>query len=816
MIRFSLLIAAFCAFAGFAIAQTPPPLPMRPGYPLLVDFDYADDAAVAAVWEPMDETAPASVVWADQRNALRLPCNLSGNEMERASWDGKVKLDLAAVRGVQFRFSCANADPISSFVMYFHSGKGWYMVPFSFEEPWKWNIVRIEKSAAGQEGSPGGWGAIDEIRISGWRGKDQDTEFYLADLGALGGGESVAILRNEAAYRGRRAQAKDIGEYAERVGDLLEQMGVPFAVLSDLDLSADHLKNIKVAILPNCPALEPFAVETLSEYLNSGGKIVSFYSLPKALLPALGFEEGQYIKQEYAGQFASIRPEGEGLEGLPPVVEQASWNISEVKPVEGRSRIAAQWYDSAGKPTGHAAIVVSDNGAHMTHVLLSGDRDNKGQLLLAMIGRFVPDCWRTAAQASLDRVGVNSLYRSYGQFSRDVRYPLGSVPWTPPPEFHTAIELHDKGARLLKDNKYTEAIATAREASAVAVQGWIKEQKSKPGEHRAYWCHSALGVTGMTWNEAVKNLADNGFTAIFPNMLWGGFAFYDSDVLPVMPIVKEKGDQIKECLAACKKYGVQCHVWKVCWNTDNRAPKDFMEKIKSEGRTQVLFDGSTKDEWLCPSNSANQELEINAMVEVATKYDVDGIHFDYIRYSGADSCFCPGCRERFEKAIGATMKNWPADVRQDADLKKKWAQFRCDQITRVVSAVSDKVRKAKPNMKISAAVFSNWAVDRDSIGQDWKLWCEKGYLDFVCPMDYVADSRQFESLVKKQVEWAGKAGCYPGIGASVWPDADNILKVIDQIDITRRLGTGGFTIFNYTSGEARDVVPMCGMGITRK
>jgi hypothetical protein len=40
--------------------------------------------------------------------------------------------------------------------------------------------------------------------------------------------------------------------------------------------------------------------------------------------------------------------------------------------------------------------------------------------------------------------------------------------------------------------------------------------------------------------------------------------------------------------------------------------------------------------------------------------------------------------------------------------------------------------------------------------------------------------------------------------------------VIDQINITRRLQTGGFTIFNYGVSEARDIVPRCGKGITRK
>ena len=41
-------------------------------------------------------------------------------------------------------------------------------------------------------------------------------------------------------------------------------------------------------------------------------------------------------------------------------------------------------------------------------------------------------------------------------------------------------------------------------------------------------------------------------------------------------------------------------------------------------------------------------LERDAMLEVATNYDVDGIHFDYIRYPASDHCYCDGCRTRFE------------------------------------------------------------------------------------------------------------------------------------------------------------------------
>ncbi|HUT24979.1 MAG TPA: family 10 glycosylhydrolase, partial [Sumerlaeia bacterium] len=203
----------------------------------------------------------------------------------------------------------------------------------------------------------------------------------------------------------------------------------------------------------------------------------------------------------------------------------------------------------------------------------------------------------------------------------------------------------------------------------------------------------------------------------------------------------------------------------------------------------------------------------------AEKYDVDGVHFDYIRYPGevGETCFCAGCKERFEKFIGAKIEKWPDIVHDDAGVEQQWYEFRRQQITKVVATVAERVRAVKPNVKVSAAVFRNWPSDRDRIGQDWKVWCDKGYLDFVCPMDYTPDNDVFEEMLSRQLPWVGDVPCYPGIGMGVWPDPDDITKLVEQIKITRRLGADGFTIFNYEGESAVDhMIPMCGKGITRK
>jgi uncharacterized lipoprotein YddW (UPF0748 family) len=107
-------------------------------------------------------------------------------------------------------------------------------------------------------------------------------------------------------------------------------------------------------------------------------------------------------------------------------------------------------------------------------------------------------------------------------------------------------------------------------------------------------------------------------------------------------------------------------------------------------------------------------------------------------------------------------------------------------------------------------------VDRDNVGQDWKLWCERGYLDFVCPMDYTPYDGEFDNTVGRQVAWAGKVPCYPGMGLSTWPSQTDISKLIEQISIARRRGTHGFTIFELNATTAREIVPLCGKGITAK
>ncbi|MBN2314336.1 MAG: family 10 glycosylhydrolase [Sedimentisphaerales bacterium] len=788
-----------------------------PTIPEATDQILEDFSSLRAVdrWRPMAGSPPVSIEDIVGRKAVRMPCHFQDTKIDRASWDCELAVDLTMCKGLQFLFFCRDTTPVAYFTVYLHSGNGWYRIPFDAPATTGWTPIKIYKKDAGVEEQPAGWGKIDTIRISAWRGQDKDTEFYIASLGTFGSGGKIVVVRGDSAAREAPGELNAIKRYTNVMTEFLDRANLSHIILSDLDVTTERLAGIKLLILPYNPAVPDELVDEIETFLERGGKLIACYTLPKRLESVVGIHVDAHIRQKFQGQFASIRPTGDALPGMPVVARQSSWNIRDASTVEGRSQVVAWWYDNNNQPTDKAAVVAGQNCVFLTHVLMSDDSSAKLRLLLAMAGYLVPELWRDAAQGCLERIGQLEPFDRYDSAKKDITATaLGN---------HRAIEvlheadrLRNQSRELISEGRYSDAIVVAEQSQDSLIAAHCIAQKPLPGEHRAFWCHSAFGVDGMTWDQAIHVLAENGFTAILPNMLWGGAAFYRSDVLPVSPAVEEKGDQIELCLAACKQYGVQCHVWKVNYNMGSATDKRFVAKMKAQNRTQVGFDGSTNERWLCPSHPENQKMEIESMLEVARKYDVHGLHFDYIRYPGNDGCFCDGCRQRFETVIGKTLDDWPACVRNDDVLSEQWLDFRRQQITKVVADVAEGAKKIRADVKISAAVFRNWPVDRNTIGQDWKLWCDRGYLDFVCPMDYTASSSHFQRMVEQQLPWAGKVPCYPGIGLSVWSDATDICKLIEQINMTRRLATGGFTIFNYGSAQAHQVLPLLGQGLTQK
>ena len=608
------------------------------------------------------------------------------------------------------------------------------------------------------------------------------------------------------------ADTKTASAAVRRTEKLLTAEGVKFDRIGEKAVASGGLDGRAVAILPNNPQPSDATLAALEKFVNGGGRLFVCYSLHKRLGTLLGFEPLMWQRGKRPGHFAEIRFT-ENIPGMPKSVKQASWNINSARPVAYNARVAAQWHDDTGKPTGEPAMLISDRGAFLTHIVLGDDPQAKRKMLLATLGHLAPVVWKQAYESRLEE--INHIGHCHSLEELDAHIEANSAASKASVNLESAITMLANARLAAQEKQFPRAITHIRQARDKLDYAYLLSQPSPKVEARGWWNHSGTGPYPGDWDRALAELSASGFNMVFPNMLWGGVAHYPSDVLPRSKTYEKYGDQMAQCLAAAKKHGIEVHVWKVTYRLSHRTPKKFVDDLRRQGRTQVTAAGQPKD-WLCPSHPENLKLEVDSMVEVVEKYDVDGLHFDYIRYPGDDHCYCDGCRKRFETASGQKVADWPADCYR-GDRREEYRDWRCAQITKLVAAVARRVKAVRKDVKISAAVFGSYPACRDAVGQDWVHWAKSGYVDFLCPMDYTASDMRFQALIKNQLRLLD--GCipiYPGIGATAARSSLSLARTVGQIHHARNLNTGGFTIFNLSGKTAKTIVPGFGLGAGKR
>jgi len=236
---------------------------------------------------------------------------------------------------------------------------------------------------------------------------------------------------------------------------------------------------------------------------------------------------------------------------------------------------------------------------------------------------------------------------------------------------------------------------------------------------------------------------------------------------------------------------------------------------------EVTITGEIKDhpEWLIQDRDGKRYNALNLTLpdaraywmrkmEAALKYDIDGIHLDYIRFPvnqrySYDSLTCAS----FKKEFGHS----PLDDSQDDGSMNwcEWINWNARQITAFVRETRELIRKSGKNVVLGADVFPNPETARVLIGQDWESWANLGLLDFICPMFYTNNLDLFREYTARAVKIAGKGyQVYPGIGIVTSHNKITKELLINEIKIVREEGAGGVVLFsgNSFSQDMRDAL----------
>ncbi len=771
---------------------------------VLDDFNYKSSSEARKSWQELKGTLPLAMQQAGKNNVLLLSAPFSSNhDISRAGMDQRVSLDLTTPGVFTLDIKPEAPDSNHQVSLYFKSGPGWYSTSARVKGH-DWQTLRFHKSDFRSEDKPAGWNKIEVVRLVIWRESDKepDTRYQLRDLKAIS--NEIVIIIPDLSQQQKEAVTYAV---ADRIENFLQTAGMQCDRISESELTTPSLSKRSIAILPFNPNISAKACTTLNQFMEQGGKVFLNFNIPPALEKNLGIKKGTYFKPETPGALSAIHLKDAKVQGLPTEVKQASWNLVTGIPAGHGARVVGTWVDETGKPANKPALILSDRGAYFSHLILSDDPVNKQALLTAIMGHFQPRLWNSIAEATIEQADQVGPFQSFTDLKQHI---VSTV--TPQSSRDLAARDLDKtnaslvqAKRLLEQNQAFQSIPFARACREQRVKIYLLTRASLPREARAVWDHSPTGPYPGDWNRTCKELADAGFNMIIPNMLWGGLAHYPSDVLPRSQIYEKYGDQIEQCLNAARQHGLEVHVWKVNHNLST-APEAFVKKMRDAGRTQVSVSGEPSD-WLNPAHPENFQLEVNSMLEVVKKYPVDGIHFDYIRYPNDRHCYSDYSRNKFEADTGIKVQNWPSDC-YNGKLKNQYRDWRAAQITRLVETVQREARKIRPGIKISAAVFREYPDCREWVAQDWPLWAKNGYLDFICPMDYTNNDTQFKIWIEdQQKHLADSIPIYPGIGALSTEASLSSDRVLGQVDMTRQLKTGGFTVFSLNPQTLSTIVP---------
>jgi len=252
-------------------------------------------------------------------------------------------------------------------------------------------------------------------------------------------------------------------------------------------------------------------------------------------------------------------------------------------------------------------------------------------------------------------------------------------------------------------------------------------------------------------------------TVVYPSQLepWDG-------CLSGVPGKAPGYDPLAFAIDECHKRGMELHAWVVTipvgkWNAlgcktlRNKYPH-LIKRIGEEG-------------YMDPENTATATYLANFCKDITDRYDVDGIHLDYIRYP----------------------ETWKINIAHDAARRN---------ITAIVRAIGEKVKASKPWVKYSCSPIgkfsdlsrfaSNGWNAYAKVCQDAQGWLRDGLMDALFPMMYFQGNHFFPFAIDWAEQSYGRM-LVPGLGIYFMSPSEKnwSLDVITrEMQVARQYGMG--------------------------
>ncbi len=322
-------------------------------------------------------------------------------------------------------------------------------------------------------------------------------------------------------------------------------------------------------------------------------------------------------------------------------------------------------------------------------------------------------------------------------------------------------------------------------------------------------------------DQMVAMAVAGGYNAIVPEVLayqdnvgTGHGAYWNSAIIPKANDISSAFDPLAYMVDRAHANGLEVHCWLVSFRVSESWPPSGNSIMTAHPEWLMVQPGNidggpaTVDGkyTLDPGSAGAQEYLMSIVRELVTNYDINGIHWDYIRYTSAnagypaDLSYDKSSLARFHDITGRS------DIPLAGDTQ--WSDFRRRTITefarRAMTEVATLDNPQQPLRHTAALItwgnapssFSSSSAY--SIFQNWRHWMEMGYLDAGIPMTYYSDTSHaswYRNWVDASVGWRYDRHIYTGPAVYLNSFADSV----SQMQYALNAGVDGLNTYSYRS-----------------
>lgn len=377
------------------------------------------------------------------------------------------------------------------------------------------------------------------------------------------------------------------------------------------------------------------------------------------------------------------------------------------------------------------------------------------------------------------------------------------------------------GSAVADPNAASTTVTMDQSKTVTAV---FAEIPAVPPQLRAFWADVFhYGLQNASQIDQMISLAVQGnYNAIFAEVLayhdnpvGSHGAYWRSNIVARSSYVTDSFDPLAYMVQKAHANGIELHCWLVAFRVSTAwppvgnsflasHPEYFMVPRASIGAGPVKV-GS--DYVLDPGSPDAQEYLVSIVRELVSNYEIDGINWDYIRYTQtdagypADSSYANSGLKRFQRITGRT--DVPA-----ATGDTQWNDFRrrtIDELVRRVRAEIPSIANPRQPLRYTAdlvtwgdAPSSFTSSSAYTLFSNWEYWLRMGWLDGGAPMCYDREYNSTQALyyrhwVDKCMIWRYDRHMYVGQAAYLNTMAGSVTQMAYAYD----KGAEGTSNYSY-------------------